>query len=73
MLQVGKITHQAKSGRLIARLTREVRPGAFVFDGGKRKVGRVVELIGPVKAPYASIAVVTSRSGKSGDPVFVEG
>ena len=63
MLQVGKITHQAKSGRLIARLTREVRPGAFVFDGGKRKVGRVVELKGPVKAPYASIAVVTSRSG----------
>lgn len=73
MFQVGTILHLAKSGRLIVRLSREARPGAFVFDDGKRKVGRIVELIGPVKAPYASIAVVTSRLGKPGDPMFMEG
>ena len=73
MLQVGTILHQAKSGRLIARLSKEVRPGAFVFDNGKMKVGRVVELLGPVRAPYASISVVTSRLGKPGDPIFLEG
>ena len=73
MFQVGKIIHQAKSGRLIVRLSREARPGATVFDDGRRKVGRVVELIGPVRAPYASVAVVTSRPGKAGDPVFMEG
>ncbi len=64
--------HQAKSGRLIVKLSTEVRPGVFLFDGGGRKLGRVVELIGPVRSPYASVAVVSSRLGKSGDPAFVE-
>ena len=72
MFQVGTLLHQAKSGRLIVRLSQEVRPGVFVFDQGNRKLGRVVELIGPVKSPYASVAVVSSRLGKAGDPVFVE-
>ena len=73
MFQVGIITHQAKSGRLIVKLSKEVRPGVFLFDGERRKLGKVVELIGPVKAPYASVAVVSSRFGKAGDPAFLEG
>lgn len=73
MLQVGILLHQAKSGRLIVRLSREVTPGAFLYDDGKRKLGKVVELIGPVRGPYASLAVVSSRLGRPGDPVFLEG
>jgi len=73
LFQVGIITHQAKSGRLIVKLSKEVRPGVFLFDGERRKLGKVVELIGPVKAPYASVAVVSSRFGKAGDPAFLEG
>jgi RNA-binding protein len=73
LFQVGIIAHQAKSGRLIIRLSREIKPGIFLFDGSGRKLGRVVELIGPVKAPYASVAVVSSRLGKAGDPAFLEG
>jgi RNA-binding protein len=65
--------HRAKSGRLILKLSREVRPGALVYDGDRRKLGKVIELIGPVKAPYASVAAVGSRTGKAGDPAFVEG
>ncbi len=72
MFQVGVLLHQAKSGRLIVRLSREVRPGAFLLDQDGRKLGKVVELIGPVKAPYASVAVVSSRLGKPGDPAFLE-
>lgn len=72
MFQVGTLLHQAKSGRLIIKLSQEVRPGVFIFDQGNRKLGRVVELIGPVKSPYASVAVVSSRLGKPGDPAFVE-
>ncbi len=72
MFQVGILEHQAKSGRLIVKLSREVRPGAFLFDENRKKLGKVVELIGPVKAPYASVAVVSSRLGKAGDPAFVE-
>ena len=72
MFQVGILEHRAKSGRLIIKLTKEVRPGATLTDGDRRKLGRVIELIGPVKAPYASVAVSSSRLGKTGDPVFVE-
>lgn len=43
------------------------------MDEKGRKLGRVVELIGPVKAPYASIALATDRFGKAGDPAFVSG
>ena len=73
MFQVGVLEHQAKSGRLIVKLSREVRPGVFLFDQDKRKLGKVIELIGPVRAPYASVAVVSSRLGKAGDPAFLEG
>ena len=73
MLQVGILTHQAKSGRLIVKLTKEVRPSASLLDGDGRRLGRIVELIGPVRAPYASVAVISSRLGRAGDPVFLEG
>jgi len=65
--------HQAKSGRLIVKLSREIRPGILLYDGDRRKLGKVVELIGPVKSPYASVAVASSRLGRAGDPAFVEG
>lgn len=73
MRQIGVILHRAKSGRLILRLSREVRTGAMIFDGEGKKLGKVVELIGPVKAPYASVSLSTSRTGKPGDGAFVEG
>ena len=57
----------------MVRLSKEVRSGVFLLDVKGRRIGRVVELIGPVKAPYASLALVTSKSGKAGDPAFVEG
>jgi RNA-binding protein len=71
-LQVGILLHQAKSGRLVVRLSREIRPGVFLLDEKGRRLGRVVELIGPVRAPYASVSVVSSKLGKAGDPAFLE-
>lgn len=73
MLQeAGAILHQAKSGRLIVKVSREVGVGSVLVDERGRKVGKVIELIGPVSSPYASVAPVTSRFGK-GDRVFVQG
>ena len=72
MFQIGVVLHQAKSGRLIVRLSREVKAGGVVVDEKGKKLGKIVELIGPVKAPYASVSISTSRLGKPGDPVFVE-
>ncbi len=73
LLQVGILLHQAKSGRLIVRLSKDLRAGVQIFDEKGRRLGRVVELIGPVKAPYASVAVVSSKLGKAGDPALIEG
>ena len=72
MKQIGVSSHQARSGRLIVRLSTEVRPGVPLLDERGRRLGKVVELIGPVKAPYASVAPATERLGKSGDAVFIE-
>ena len=73
MHQVGILLHQAKSGRLIVRLSREVKAGEVLTDEKGRKIGKVIELIGPVRAPYASVAVATARFGRKGDSAFVAG
>lgn len=73
LLQVGVLLHQARSGRLIFRLTRELKSGVVLVDERGRKLGKVIELIGPVRAPYASVVPATSRAGKAGDPAFITG
>jgi rRNA processing protein Gar1 len=50
-----------------------VRPGVFLVDDKGRRLGKIVELIGAVRSPYASVALVSSRVGKAGDPAFLEG
>jgi RNA-binding protein len=73
LLQVGILLHQAKSGRLIFKLSKEVRPGAVLLDDKGRKIGKVTEIIGPVKSPYASVAAMTGRFGIPGSAAYLEG
>ena len=73
MKEIGVILHKAKSGRLIVRLTKTVQTGSTLLDERGKKLGTVVELIGPVKSPYASVALATSRSGRSDDKVYANG
>ena len=58
---------------MIIRLTKEVRPGTPMLDQKGRRLGKVVELIGPIRAPYASVAVTSCNVGKAGDAAYVEG
>jgi RNA-binding protein len=73
MQEVGEVLHRAKSGRLIIRLATRVEPGSILLDSKGRKTARVVELIGPVKRPYASAAPASDRAatGKDGRKVFL--
>jgi rRNA processing protein Gar1 len=71
--EIGVILHQAKSGRLIVRLSKLVQPGSVLTDEKGRRLGTVVELIGPVKSPYASVALATSKHGQSGDRTYTSG
>jgi RNA-binding protein len=62
--EVGEVLHIAKSGRLIVKLTQKVNPGDVLVDAKGKKVAKVVELIGPVKLPYASAIPLTDRTKK---------
>ncbi len=66
--EVGEVMHLAKSSRLIVRLvgpqSKETRPGEILVDQKGRSVGKVLEIIGPVASPYASVIPLTARPNK---------
>ena len=72
---VGEVMHLARSGRLIVKLNTadgdRIKPGEFLVDGSGRRVGRVVELLGSVSSPYASVIPMTDRTSRlAGSKVF---
>lgn len=76
--EVGEIIHLARSGRLIVKLNasgaERVKSGELLIDGSGKKVGRVAELIGPVRTPYASVITMTDRTSRLvGSKVFGAG
>ncbi len=73
--EVGEIIHLAKSGRLIVKLNalgaERIKAGEQLIDASGRKVGRVAELLGPVKTPYASVITMTDKTSRLvGSKVF---
>jgi RNA-binding protein len=72
--EIGEVMHLARSGRLIIKLTAEARPGEILVDSAGKRVGKIAELIGPVKAPYASVIPMTDRTARLvGAKVFSAG
>ena len=71
MQEVGEVLHIANSGRVIVRLSREIKEGQILCDKNNQKIGRVTELIGPIKYPFASAIPLTNNLKKiSGTKVF---
>ena len=71
MQEVGEVLHIANSGRVIVRLSKEIKEGQVLCDKDNQKIGRVTELIGPVKSPFASAIPLTNNLKKiSGTKVF---
>lgn len=64
MEEVGKVMHLAKSGRLIIKVDKWLKPGTILLDSKGRKLAKVTELIGPVKSPYATALPLTKRIGR---------
>lgn len=62
MQEVGRVAHLAGSGRVIVKLSREVPEGGILYDSRSARIARVMELIGPVKSPYASAAPLTNNT-----------
>ena len=71
MQEVGEVLHIANSGRVIVRLSKEIKEGQILCDKNNQKIGRVTELIGPIKEPFASAIPLTNNLKKiSGTKVF---
>ena len=74
---IGEVMHLAKSGRLIVRLQekgKHIKSGELLIDSNGKRVGKVIEVIGPVNSPYASVAPSTDKTKKIiGTSVFSGG
>ncbi len=67
MNELGEVMHLSKSGRIIVRLQKDgkqIKNGQLLVDASGKRIGKVIEVIGPVKAPYASVAPFTDRIKK---------
>ena len=70
MFEVGQVLHKARSGRLIIRLSKKVEPGSLVLDSKGKSAGKVIELIGPVAAPYASVMLSEGAPERQGSKIY---
>ncbi len=61
MEKVGYVLRISRSKRIIVKLEKEVREGDILYDDRGRKAGKVIEVFGPIRAPYASLQPLTDR------------
>ncbi|MBI4258254.1 MAG: hypothetical protein HY619_04800 [Thaumarchaeota archaeon] len=71
MRKIGEVLHVAKSGRLIVKAFGETSQGAVLVDEKGGKIGKVVEVIGPVKSPYLSVTPLTDKNKKMQGLVYL--
>ena len=74
LIELGEVMHFARSGRLIIRLNPSCsfsKIGQSIFDINGTKLGKIIELIGSVKSPIASILPEHNKTmATSGTKVF---
>ena len=73
MEKIGEIVHFAKSGRLIVKVEENINHnliGQSLIDDKGSKVGKIIELIGPVKSPYASVIPTINSKYSIGGAVY---
>ncbi len=57
MKSLGIVQDMNHKGELLLRTSSANRPGTWVFDRSKVKIGHVIRTIGPVKSPYLLVKV----------------
>lgn len=73
MEKVGEIIHLAKSGRLIVKIQESTNHnliGQALIDDKGTNVGKIIELIGSVKSPYASVIPTLNSKHNVGGKVY---
>ncbi|HEY4699941.1 MAG TPA: Gar1/Naf1 family protein [Nitrososphaerales archaeon] len=62
MFEAGISLHIAGSGRLIIKSKVDLKPGVILYDAKGQKIAHVIEVFGPVKAPYISAVPLTATA-----------
>ena len=73
MEKIGEIIHLAKSGRLIVKIEENANHnliGQALTDDKGTKVGKIIELIGSIKSPYASVIPTLNSKYSVGGKVY---
>lgn len=73
MEKIGEIIHLAKSGRLIVKIEENANHnliGQALIDDKGTKVGKIIELIGSIKSPYASVIPTLNSKYSVGGKVY---
>ncbi len=70
---IGEIIHMAKSGRLIVKVEENTNHnliGQALIDNNGSRIGKIIELIGSVKSPYASVMPALNSKYTVGGKVY---
>lgn len=73
MEMIGEIIHMAKSGRLIVKVEESTNHnliGQALIDSKGSRIGKIIELIGSVKSPYASVMLTSNSKYTVGGKVY---
>jgi len=71
---IGEIIHMAKSGRLIVKVEENTNHnliGQALIDNKGSRIGKIIELIGAVKSPYASVMPTLNSKYTVGGKVYI--
>ena len=56
--------HLSSNNNLILKAKRTAKPNQNVFDKQAHKIGKIIDVFGPVKTPYLSIKPLTPNAKK---------
>ena len=72
MEKIGEIIHLAESGRLIVKIedTNQNLIGQALIDDKGTQIGKIIELIGSIKSPYASVLPTLNSKYSAGGKVY---
>ncbi len=71
--RIGIVIQTTKSGTILVKSKFTPKEGAWAVDPSLRKVGKIIDIFGPVKAPYVAIKPLDTKDLKNliGKPLYL--
>ncbi|MGI6471882.1 MAG: H/ACA ribonucleoprotein complex subunit GAR1 [Candidatus Methanomethylophilaceae archaeon] len=69
---LGTVSELTSDGKAVIIASESPRMGDHVLDAGKRKIGTIVRIFGPVDEPYVSVKTDGSRAIAIGEKLYIQ-